>query len=106
MRNSHNITFSESDAGPSDETNWSFPGAIVGFISWLLILGLPFLIYGPNTLFFFLYTWPFFLALMPVAVVAGVSLHSLMPGKLICTIVSTLLTVGAMFGALFMWLLG
>jgi hypothetical protein len=51
-------------------------GAAVGFISWLLALGIPFLIYGSNTLFFLLYTWPFFLALMPVAVVVGIALHS------------------------------
>jgi hypothetical protein len=30
-----------------------FPRAAVGFISWLLALGIPFLIYGSNTLFFF-----------------------------------------------------
>jgi hypothetical protein len=35
-------------------------GAAVGFISWLLALGIPFLIYGSNTLFLLLYTWPFF----------------------------------------------
>lgn len=34
----------------------SLPGAVVGFIAWLLALGIPFLIYGPNTLFFFIYT--------------------------------------------------
>ncbi|POT56443.1 hypothetical protein C3432_13545 [Citrobacter amalonaticus] len=107
MRNSHNITITRSDTFMTDdETTWSLPGAAVGFVSWLLSLGIPFLIYGPNTLFFFLYTWPFFLALMPVAVVVGIALHSLMGGKLLYSIVSTLLTVGAMFGALFMWLLG
>lgn len=62
--------------------------------------------YGSNTLFFFIYTWPFFLALMPVAVVVGIALHSLMDGKLRYSIVFTLVTVGIMFGALFMWLLG
>ena len=61
---------------------------------------------GSNTLFFFIYTWPFFLALMPVAVVVGIALHSLMDGKLLYSIVFTLVTVGIMFGALFMWLLG
>ncbi|EFZ52572.1 inner membrane ygbE domain protein, partial [Shigella sonnei 53G] len=30
-----------------------------GFISWLFALAMPMLIYGSNTLFFFLYTWPF-----------------------------------------------
>lgn len=79
MRNSENymITTGSEPLTTDDETTWSFPGAIVGFVSWLLALGIPFLIYGGNTLFFFLYTWPFFLALMPVAVVVGVALHSL-----------------------------
>ncbi|MCG2947398.1 DUF3561 domain-containing protein, partial [Escherichia coli] len=45
-------------------------------------------------------------ALMPVAVVVGIALHSLMDGKLRYSIVFTLATVGIMFGALFMWLLG
>lgn len=63
------------------------------------------LIYGSNTLLFFIYT-AFLLALMPVAVVVGIALHSLMDGKLRYSIVFTLATVGIMFGALFMWLLG
>lgn len=46
----------------------SLPGAFVGFLSCLLALGILFMVYGPNTLFFCLYTWPLFLALMPVAV--------------------------------------
>ena len=43
-----------------------------------------------------------FSALMPVAVVVGIALHSLMDGKLRYSIVFTLATVGIMFGALFM----
>ncbi len=65
-------------------------GAVVGFISWLFALAMPMLIYGSNTLFFFIYTRPFFLALMPVAVVVGIALHSLMDGKLRYSIVFTL----------------
>ena len=38
---------------------------------------------------------------MPVAVVVGIALHSLMDGKLRYSIVFTLVTVGIMFGALF-----
>ncbi|GJL37911.1 Inner membrane protein YgbE [Phytobacter ursingii] len=107
MRNSQNITISRSDTiTTSDETTWSLPGAAVGFVAWLLALAIPFLIYGPNTLFFFLYTWPFFLALMPVSVVVGIALHSIVNGKLLYSIVLTALTVVAMFGALFMWLMG
>ena len=64
-----------------------------GYLRWPM----PMLIYGSNTLFFFIYTWPFFLALMPVAVVVGIALHSLMDGKLRYSIVFTLVTVGIMF---------
>ncbi|MEQ4450763.1 DUF3561 family protein [Kosakonia sp. YIM B13605] len=109
MRNSQNITIprSQSLTTTTDEaTTWSFPGAVVGFVAWLLALGIPFMIYGSNTLFFFLYTWPFFLALMPVSVVVGIALHSLLDGKLFYSSVATLLTVIAMFGVLFMWLMG
>lgn len=94
MRNSHNITITESETfATDDETTWSLPGAVVGFVAWLLALGFPCLMYGPNTLFFFLYTWPFFLALLPVAIVAGIALHSLLKGKLLLSITSTLLVV-------------
>ncbi|MBF3355218.1 DUF3561 family protein, partial [Leptospira borgpetersenii serovar Hardjo-bovis] len=51
MRNSHNITFTRSDAFMvDDDATSAFPGAVVGFVSWLLALGIPFLLYGPNTL--------------------------------------------------------
>ena len=43
MRNSHNITITESDTfAADDETTWSLPGAVVGFIAWLLALGIRF----------------------------------------------------------------
>ncbi|WLI76201.1 DUF3561 family protein [Kosakonia sp. H02] len=108
MRNSQNITIprSQTITTTADETTWSLPGAIVGFVAWLLALAIPFMLYGSNTLFFFLYTWPFFLALMPVSVVVGIALHSLLDGKLQYSCVATLLTVAAMFGVLFLWLLG
>lgn len=107
MRNSSNMIITQADPSPSaDETTWSLPGALIGFLSWLLVLGIPFLVYGPNTLFFFLYTWPFFLALMPVAVVVGIALHSLARGRLTYSCAATLLAVALMFAILFMWLMG
>lgn len=106
MRIPTNMISSQASAPPSDqETTWTFPGAIVGFIAWLLALGFPFLFYGSNTLFFFLYTWPFFLALMPVAVVIGIALHSLLEGRLVLSVIATIITVALMFGVLFLWLM-
>ena len=108
MRNSENymITTGSEPLTTDDETTWSFPGAIVGCVSGLLAQGFPVLIYGGNTLFFFLYTWPFFLALMPVAVVVGVALHSLFNGKLLYSTLITIATVVVIFGLLFLWLMG
>ncbi|WP_310606278.1 DUF3561 family protein [Buttiauxella brennerae] len=107
MRNSTNIAITSAEASPgTEETTWSLAGAFIGFLSWLLALGIPFLIYGPNTLFFFLYTWPFFLALLPVAVVVGIALHSLLRGRLIFSCMTTVLAVTLMFGILFLWLMG
>ena len=108
MRNTQNLSIIRSEPPPAigDETTWSLSGAAVGFISWLLALGIPFLLYGSNTLFFLLYTWPFFLALMPVAVVVGIALHSLLNGKLLYTTLITIVAVVAIFGLLFLWLMG
>ncbi|RPH27679.1 DUF3561 family protein [Buttiauxella warmboldiae] len=107
MRNGTNIAMTSAEASPgTEETTWSFAGALIGLLSWLLALGIPFLMYGPNTLFFFLYTWPFFLAVLPVAVVVGIALHSLLSGRLICSCIATMLAVALMFGILFMWLMG
>jgi len=108
MRNTQNITIGQADPinSETEETTWSLSGAVVGFVAWLLALGIPVLFYGSNTLFFFLYTWPFFLALLPVSVVIGIALHSLLDGKLLYSILSTLMTVAVLFGLLFLWLLG
>ena len=89
-----------------EEPSYSFLGGVSGFVFYWLAFALPFLVYGSNTLFFLLYTWPFFLALMPVAVVVGIALHSLLDGKLQYSVCATILTVGLMFGLLFLWLLG
>ena len=108
MRNTQNINVAqpESLAPAYDETTWSLSGAFVGFVAWLMALGIPYLHYGNNTLFFFLYTWPFFLALMPVAVVVGIALHSLFNGRLLYSAVFTIAAVVIIFGLLFLWLMG
>ena len=77
MRNSHNITLTNNDSLTEDEeTTWSLPGAVVGSISWIFALAMPMFIYGSDALFFFIYTWPVYLALMPIAVEVGYALHS------------------------------
>ncbi len=43
MRNTQNLSIIRSEPPPAigDETTWSLSGAAVGFISWLLALGIP-----------------------------------------------------------------
>ncbi len=110
MRNSTNAMMTPADRSAdnadNEETTWSLPGGIIGFVSWLLALFIPFYLYGSNTLFLFLYTWPFFLALAPIAVVVGIAIYSLVGGRLIMSCCATLMTVVAMLGLLFMWLMG
>jgi len=92
----------ERDEQPS---GW-LPGGVAGFVAWWIALTIPFLLYGSNTLFFFLYTWPFFLALLPVSVLLGVVTIVLLRGRIVLTtIVATLLAV-LMFWLLFSWLTG
>lgn len=56
MRNSHNITLTNNDGLTEvEDTTWSLPGAVVGFLSWLCALAIPMLIYGSNTLLFYLH---------------------------------------------------
>ena len=100
MRNTQNLSIIRSEPPPAigDETTWSLSGAAVGFISWLLALGIPFLLYGSNTLFFLLYTWPFFLALMPVPVVVVVSVPVVSVGVVMVVLPSSSLpTTGSPF---------
>jgi Protein of unknown function (DUF3561). len=65
-----------------------------------------FLVYGSNTLFFLLYTWPFFLALMPLSVLIGITLSMLLRGRLILTLLLTGAIVLCLFWLVFSFLTG
>ncbi|MNH39822.1 Inner membrane protein YgbE [compost metagenome] len=67
---------------------------------------MPFLVYGSNTLFFLLYTWPFFLALMPVSVLIGITLSMLLRGRLLLTLLLTGVIVLCLFWLVFSFLTG
>lgn len=43
---------------------------------------------------------------MPVAVVVGIALHSLLNGRLFYSTIITIATVVIIFGLLFLWLMG
>lgn len=82
------------------------PCGMIGLLCWGMTLLLPFLSYGKNTFFFFLFTWPLFLALLPVAVLVGTIFGRLTQGKLLRTVLLTLLVVTATYWLLFCVIIG
>ncbi|MFZ4835612.1 DUF3561 family protein [Rouxiella sp. Mn2063] len=93
-------------ASDKEEPSYSLLGGTTGFVFYWLALALPFVVYGSNTLFFLLYTWPFFLALLPISVLIGVGVSMLCRGNLWKTALLTGLLVVAMFWAVFSFLTG
>ncbi|HGM5833996.1 TPA: DUF3561 family protein [Serratia marcescens] len=89
-----------------EEPSYSFLGGVSGFVFYWLAFALPFLVYGSNTLFFLLYTWPFFLALMPLSVLIGITLSMLLRGRLILTLLLTGTIVLCLFWLVFSFLSG
>ncbi|CAI0951788.1 DUF3561 family protein [Serratia quinivorans] len=89
-----------------EEPSYSFLGGVCGFVFYWLAFAVPFVVYGSNTLFFLLYTWPFFLALMPVSVLIGITLSMLLRGRLILTLLLTGAIVLCLFWLVFSFLTG
>lgn len=89
-----------------EEPSYSFLGGVTGFVCYWLAFAIPFFIYGPNTIFFLLYTWPLFLALMPVSVLIGIVLSMLLRGQLLFTVGGTGMAVVCLFWMLFSFLTG
>lgn len=89
---------------PSVTSEWPsslVAGGCFGVFSYFLALLSPFLAFGASVLFFFLYTWPFFLALLPVAVFSGMAISVWQKQKIILSFVITLIVVSASFWILF-----
>lgn len=103
-----NVTpmLARKDERTQDEPRSALPGGVIGFLSYWCALAIPFLLYGSNTLFFFLYTWPFFLALLPVSVVLGIVLSLVLRGHLFWTALITAIAVVFLFWLLFSFLSG
>lgn len=103
-----NVTpmLARKDERTPDEPRSALPGGVIGFLSYWCALAIPFLLYGSNTLFFFLYTWPFFLALLPVSVVLGIALSLALRGHLFWTALLTTMAVVFLFWLLFSFLSG
>lgn len=89
-----------------EEPSYSFLGATSGFVFYWLAFTVPFMVYGSNTLFFLLYTWPFFLALMPASVLVGITFSMVLRGRLILTLLLTGVAVICLFWLVFSFLSG
>ncbi|WP_241579747.1 DUF3561 family protein [Rosenbergiella nectarea] len=76
-------------------------GGCFGLFAYFLAILSPFIAFGASVLFFFLYTWPFFLALLPVAVFSGMAISVWQQHKIFLTFILTLLLVSGSFWGLF-----
>ncbi|MEY4922495.1 MAG: inner membrane protein ygbE [Pseudomonadota bacterium] len=104
MQNVTQITIDEQCE--QEESSYPFLGGVTGFIFYWLAFAIPFLVYGSNTVFFLLYTWPLFLALMPVSVLIGIALSMLTRDNLFFTVGGTGVVVVCLFWMLFSFLTG
>ncbi|SFN10319.1 Protein of unknown function [Izhakiella capsodis] len=89
-----------------DEPSWSFPGIVTGFAAYWFAFAIPFVKYGANVLFFFLYTWPFFLALLPVSMLIGIVVSYMLRDKFFWMAIITLALVICLFLMLFTFISG
>ncbi|MBC3378745.1 DUF3561 family protein [Serratia fonticola] len=89
-----------------EDPSYSFLGGTGGFVFYWLAFTVPFMVYGSNTLFFLLYTWPFFLALMPASVLLGIVFSVVLRGRLFLTLLLTGITVICLFWLVFSFLSG
>lgn len=103
-----NVTslFNRHPVPPEERSGASLSGGIIGLFAYLLALITPFFYFGASVLFFFLYTWPFFLALLPVSVIVGIALCIWFNRRLVLTLLFTLLIVVCCFWLLFSCLAG
>lgn len=103
-----NVTqiFATEEEREYEESSCSFVGALSGFAFYWLAFAIPFLVYGSNTLFFLLYTWPFFLALMPVSVLIGIGLGMVLRGHHWLIIAGSGIAVICLFWLVFSQLTG
>jgi len=81
-------------------------GGCFGLFAYFLAILSPFVAFGASVLFFFLYTWPFFLALLPVAVFTGMAISVWQQQKIFLTLFLTLLLVSGSFWGLFYAFIG
>lgn len=107
MQNVTQLSVSKRRSVREDERTYPFVGAIAGFSFYWLAFAVPFLVYGSNTtLFFMLYTWPFFLALMPASVLIGVFFSMTFKGNMALVVLSSGAVIVCLFWLVFSLITG
>ncbi len=106
LLNAANIPSDKTRQPEREESSYAFTGGVLGFCFYWLAFVIPFFVYGLNTPFFLLYTWPFFLALMPVSVLIGIAIHRLVSGRLWLSVILTGSLVVLLFWQVFLMLTG
>ncbi|PWC13793.1 DUF3561 family protein [Brenneria corticis] len=108
MQNATQLTIGKTRAVRDDDgIPHPFIGTVAGFSFYWLAFAIPFIIYGPNATFFFmLYTWPFFLALMPLSVLVGMGCGFMLGGNPWSTLATTGLSVISLYWLVFSFLTG
>ncbi|CAK9885846.1 MAG: Inner membrane protein YgbE [Candidatus Erwinia impunctatus] len=89
------------DVNASSSPEGALRGAVIGAIDYGLVLFAILLFYGDTTLFFFLYTWPFFLALLPLSVLTGLAASYWFGGRVLPTLIVAFVVTAALFWSLF-----
>ncbi|AKH89905.1 DUF3561 family protein [Edwardsiella tarda] len=106
LMNATNRPVDELSRADYDEPSYALSGGVAGFLFYWLAFALPFAVYGTNTLLFLLYTWPFFLALLPVSVLIGILLNRWLSGRLLFSLPLCALLVVTLFWQTFIALSG
>lgn len=107
MQNVTQLSVSKRRVVREDERTYPSMGAIAGFSFYWLAFVVPILVYGTNTtLFFMLYTWPFFLALMPASVLIGVFFSVIFKGNMTLMVLSSGAVIVCLFWLVFSLITG
>lgn len=107
MQNVTQLSVSKKRVVREDERIYPSMGAIAGFSFYWLAFVVPIWVYGSNTtLFFMLYTWPFFLALMPASVLIGVFFSVIFKGNMTLMVLCSGAVIVCLFWLVFSLITG
>lgn len=84
-----------------ENTSYALIGGIIGFLFYWLGFTIPFLVYGLSIHLLLLYTWPFFMALIPLSVFIGAGINILFSGRILISVPLCGILVVALYWQMF-----